>query len=89
MGINIESDSKEPQRQMSEVRMKVTTGGRSRSTVPKGRRKHHSYDESVNEPATLIEDEPVEIQQEVPAEENEPLETIEENNNSNTPAFDE
>ena len=86
-GARSSENPKEPQRQMSEVRMKVTTGGRSRSTVPKGRRKHHSYDESVNEPATLIEDEPVEIQQEVPAEENEPLETIEENNNSNTPAL--
>ena len=69
--------------------METATGGQSRSVVPKRRQKHYSYDESVDEPANLIEDEPVEIEEEVPAEENEPLERIDENNNSDTPVFEE
>ena len=56
---------------------------------PKRREQHHSFDESVNEPSKLIEDEPVEIEEEVPAEENEPLERIDENNEPSSPAFEE
>ena len=56
---------------------------------PTRRERHYSYNESVNEPAKLILDEPVEIEKEVPAEENEPVERIKENNQSNSPAFDE
>jgi hypothetical protein len=36
-----------------------------------------------------IGDEPVEIEEEVPAKENEPLERIEKNNNSDAPVFEE
>ena len=36
-----------------------------------------------------IGDEPVEIEEEVPAKENEPLERIEKNNNSDAPIFEE
>lgn len=54
--------------------MKTAISGESSSIIPKRRQKHYSYDESVDEPATLIEDEPVEI---------------EEDNNSDTPAFEE
>ena len=45
-------------------------GGRGRAWTPGGpkrRERHHSYDESVDEPAKLIEDEPVEIEEESPA----------------------
>ena len=69
--------------------MTTVTGGESGAIVPKRRQRHYSYDESVDEPAKLIEDEPVEIEEEVPAEENEPLERVEENNKSDTPAFEE
>jgi hypothetical protein len=68
--------------------MKATTA-RSESLIPKRRQKHYSYDESVNEPAKLIEDEPVETEEEVPAEENEPLERIEKSDESEAPAFEE
>jgi hypothetical protein len=44
---------------------------------PKWREQHHSYDESVNEPPQLIEDEPVEIEEGRPAEDNEPVERAE------------
>lgn len=71
--------------------MNVMKDAQSSPPVPKGRQRHHSYDESLDEPAKLIEDEPVEIEEEVPAEENESIETIEveENNNSGAPIFEE
>ena len=69
--------------------MKAAIIAQSNSNVPKRRQKHLSYDESVDESAKLIEGEPVEIEQEVPAEENEPLESIEETKISDTPAFEE
>jgi len=71
-----------------ESQMKATTA-RSESLIPKRRQKHYSYDESVNKPAKLIEDEPVETEEEVPAEENEPLERIEKSDESEAPAFEE
>jgi hypothetical protein len=55
---------------------------------PKRRERHHSY-EGVDEPAKLIEQEPVEIEEEIPAEENESVERVEENNKSDPPAFEE
>jgi hypothetical protein len=56
---------------------------------PKLKQKHHSYDESVDEPAKTIEDEPVEIEGEVPAEDNEPIERNGEDGNSEAPVFEE
>ncbi|MEX0751799.1 MAG: hypothetical protein WD073_02605 [Xanthobacteraceae bacterium] len=56
---------------------------------PKRRKRHYSYDESVDEPAKLIEEEPVEVEKEVPGEENEPVEGIEENNKPDLPVFEE
>ncbi len=47
-----------------------------------------SYDESLDEPGKLIADEPVEIEREVPAEENEPVEGTT-NNSTEPPAFEE
>lgn len=51
--------------------------------IPK-RQKHHAFDESVDEPAGLIADQPAEIEEEIPAEENEPVETVEEAEDSAT-----
>jgi hypothetical protein len=42
--------------------------------VPKKRPKHHSYDESVDEPATLLEQEAVEIEKETPSEDTRAIE---------------
>jgi hypothetical protein len=53
------------------------------------KRHRHSYDVSVNEPAKLIENEPVEIETETPAEANEPVERIERENDSPSSAFKE
>jgi hypothetical protein len=43
----------------------------------------------VDEAGKLIADEPVEIEREVPAEENEPVEGTEANNSTESPAFEE
>ena len=57
--------------------------------IPKRRRKHHSYDESVDEPAKVIEDEPVEIEKETPAEDNEPIERVDDPEKPDSAAFEE
>jgi hypothetical protein len=59
------------------------------NSIPKRRQRHYSYDESVDEPAKLIENEPVEVEAEVPAEENEPVERIEREDEPASPAFEE
>ena len=46
-------------------------------TPPKKRPRHYSYDESVDEPAKLLEQEAVEIEREIPSEDTEPIERIE------------
>jgi len=66
-----------------------TAGEKIGGGLSKRRRRRHSYDESVDEPAKLIERESVEIEAEVPAEENEPVETIEPKDKPETPAFED
>jgi len=56
---------------------------------PKQRKKHHSYDESVDEPAKLIDDEAVEIEREVPAEDSDPIERTDDAIPSKPPIFEE
>jgi len=56
--------------------------------VPKPK-KHYSYNENVDEPAKLIQDEPVEIEREAPAEDNESVERGEDNDKPESPAFEE
>lgn len=69
--------------------MQTTTGSEWSMAGPKRRERHHSHDESVDKPAKLIEDEPVEIEEEIPAEENQPVERVEGNDRSDPPAFEE
>ncbi len=57
--------------------------------IPKRRQRHHSYDESVDEPAAVIEKEPVEVEAEIPAEENESVETSKPEDETASPAFEE
>jgi hypothetical protein len=57
--------------------------------IPKRRQRHHSYDESVDEPAPVIEKESVEIEAEIPAEENESVETSKQEDETASPAFEE
>ncbi len=65
----------------------VTARGRD-VIVPK-RQRHYSYDESLDESARLIADEPTAVESETPAEEGEPMERIEDTNPAESPAFEE
>jgi hypothetical protein len=56
---------------------------------PKRRERHHSYNEGVDQPAKLIADEPVEIEEEIPSDENESVESVESNNKHAPPVFEE
>jgi hypothetical protein len=55
--------------------------------IPKKRRRHYSYQEDVDEPAGLLEDEAVDIETEAPAEENQSVEQVE--SDDEPPAFEE
>jgi hypothetical protein len=69
--------------------MKATSAAGGRAIAPRRRQRHYSYDESLDEPAKLIADEPVDVEQEAPAEDNESIEKIENNNSAEPPAFEE
>jgi hypothetical protein len=56
---------------------------------PKKRPRHYSYEEDVDEPPGLIEKEPFDVEAEVPAEENEPIENSNKEEEAPTPAYDE
>lgn len=60
-----------------------------KETAPKKRDKHYSYDESVDEAPKLIDSEPVEIEAEVPSDENEPIEGINQEEKPLPPVFEE
>jgi hypothetical protein len=71
------------------MHMQPTARSKKSEIIPNKRQRHHSYDESVDEPAKLIEDEPAEVEAEVPAEENEPVERSEPEDKPAPPAFEE
>jgi hypothetical protein len=68
--------------------MQITAENRSSTIGPKQREKHHPYNENVDEPPKLIDDETVEIERELPLEDNEPVERIEDDDTSRPPAFE-
>jgi hypothetical protein len=68
--------------------MQITAENHSSTIGPKHREKH-PYNENVDEPAKLIDDETVEIERELPLENNEPVERIEDDDTSKPPAFEE
>jgi hypothetical protein len=68
--------------------MSQATTGQSTRIGPKKRR-HFSFDESLDEPPGLIEKETVDIEEAVPADENEPVEKGEDSRPPETPAFEE
>ena len=53
------------------------------------RRKRHSYDETLDEPAKLIEAEPVAIENEGPSEDSRPIENIDESKEKESSVFEE
>jgi len=69
--------------------MQPVFGGSRARVIPKRRQRHHSYDESVDEPPKLIAAEAADIEAEIPADENEPVERIERDEAPAPPAFEE
>jgi len=65
------------------------TSRRRKADIPKRRRRHYSYDESLNESAQLIADEPVEPEREIPSEDSEPVEQVEVTAPPEAPEFEE
>lgn len=62
---------------------------KSRMTGPKQPDKRRAYNENVDEPPKLVNDEAVEIEREIPAQPNESVESAEDNAPPLPPAFDE
>jgi hypothetical protein len=56
---------------------------------PKKRDRHYSYDESLDEAPRLIEEEAVEIEEMVPAEENEAIQRDGDDKKPDSPAFED
>jgi hypothetical protein len=56
---------------------------------PKKRDRHYSYNEGLDEAPKLIEDESVEVEEAVPADENEAIERDDENEKPDAPAFED
>jgi hypothetical protein len=69
--------------------MRSTGGDEIATAIPKKRQRRYSWDESVDEPAKLIELESVDVEAEAPAEENEPVQSIEPEEKPDTPAFED
>jgi hypothetical protein len=57
--------------------------------VPKRKQKHYSYDESLDETPKLIADEPADVEEESPAEENEAIEESQVATRPEPPVFEE
>ena len=60
-------------------------GAQSTTTDPRKKRN----DEGADEPAKLVENEPVEVERETPQEGNQPVEQVEDKDRSSSPAFEE
>lgn len=52
-------------------------------------RRHYSYDESADEPASLIESEAADVERETPADNTEPVQRIEDRDDAAPDAFEE
>ena len=68
--------------------MGTARDGKAARAVPKKRPRHHSYDESVDEPAKLLEQEAVEIEKETPSEDTPAIERLEPDDRE-LPSFEE
>ena len=69
--------------------MQIASSDKVANTIPKKRHPRRSYNENVDEPAKLIESEPVDVEAETPAEENAPVERIEQEDESGAPPFED
>jgi len=63
--------------------------GQKKEIKPKRRDRHYSYEEDVDEAPRLIDDEPVEVEHEVPVEDRRPIENIDKEDKPEPPIFEE
>lgn len=64
--------------------------GRAAATIGRNvPKRRHSYDENLDEPAKLIESEPVDAEAESPEVENVPVENVESDEPYSPPAFED
>ncbi len=66
--------------------MKIVSLDDAGTAVPRKPRSRHSFDENLDEPSKLIEQEPADVQSEIPDEGNAPVEPIEEADEGAGPA---
>ncbi len=57
--------------------------------APKKRPRHYPYDTNLDEPGQLLQQEAVDIEEETPAEDSEPVERADQENDVPPPAFEE
>jgi hypothetical protein len=69
--------------------MPISVGTRSYRGPPRPGSWRGSYSEQTNEAAKLLEDEPVEVERELPLEENPPVERTEPHHRPPSPLFEE
>jgi len=69
--------------------MPVSTGTRSDRGPPRPRNRRGSYSEQTDEAPKLLEDEPVEVERELPAEDNSQIERTEPHQRPQSPLFEE
>jgi hypothetical protein len=69
----------------------VDTTGEGKMTIgPKLKdRRHYSYDEGADEPASLIDKESTDIEKENPIDDTDPVEQVEEQEENTPPIFEE
>jgi len=69
--------------------MRQSSGADPNREPPRKRNKRSSYSEQADEAPKLLEDEPVEVERELPAEENSPVERIEPHVRPPSPLFED
>ena len=69
--------------------MRQSNNTDSRREPPRERTKRSSYSEQADEAPKLLESEPVEVERELPAEENSPVERIEPHVRPPSPLFED
>jgi hypothetical protein len=69
--------------------MRQSNGGDQIREPPRRRGKRSSYAEQTDEPPKLLEDEPVEVERELPAENNSPVERSEPRGRPPSPLFED
>jgi len=69
--------------------MHLAMSNRKSLDVPKKQRRPLPYGEDMNEPSALVQDEPVDVERDVPDQENDPVERVESDSKAGPAIFEE